>query len=132
MNDLNQRLLELNDKIVNVFTDISNVKPRAWHILFDSKYRKIENSLFSFRKELHEIDRDIEPQTIIPNDYNSIQMVTGKLSILFSTRNMVLTSLSEAQKILTNNQSQVTFKFTTIISLVAIAVSIISAIPFSV
>ena len=128
MNNLNQKLLELNEEIVNAFSTISSIKPHSWHIFLNSKYSELDNLLLSFRKKLDDIDREIEPHTIIPNDYNSVQMASGKLSILFATRNMALTSLSEAQKLLTNNQTQVSFKFTTIISLLAIVISIIGAI----
>jgi len=124
MNDLNQKLLELNEEIVNAFTTISNVKPHSWHIFFRSQYISLEKLLLSFRKKLDDIDREIEPHTIILNDYNSAQIMTGKLSILFATRNMALTSLAEAQKLLANTQTQVSLKFTTIISLLAIVISV--------
>ncbi len=127
MNDLNQKLLELNEDIVNSFTTISNIKPHSWHMFLDSEYKTLEKLLLTFRIKLDEIDREIEPHTIIPGDYNSIQMVSGKLSIVFATRNMAFTSLGEAQKLLTNAQSQVSFKFTTLVSLLAIVVSVVSA-----
>lgn len=127
MNDLNQKLLELNEEIVDSFTTISNIKPRSWHMFFNSQYKTLESLLLSFRKKLDEIDREIEPHTIIPGDYNSIQMVSGKLSIVFATRNMAFTSLGEAQKLLTNAQSQVSFRFTTLVSLLAIVISVVSA-----
>lgn len=126
MNDLNQKLLELNEEIVNTFSVISNIKPHSWHMFFNSQYKLLENSLFSFRKRLNEIDREIEPHTIIPNQINDLNMASGKLSILFATRGMTLTSLSEAQKLLTNSQTQVSFKFTTLISLLAIVLSVYS------
>lgn len=127
MNDINQKILELNEEIVNSFTTISNIKPRSWHMFNNAQYKTLENLLLSYRVKLHEIDKEIEPHTIIPGDYNSIQMVSGKLSIVFATRNMAFTSLGEAQKLLTNAQSQVSFKFTTSVSLLAIVVSVISA-----
>mgnify|MGYP001824231893 CR=1 FL=1 len=125
MNDLNQKLLELNEEIVNTFSSISDIKPRAWHVFLNSDHQKLEDILLSYRRRIDEIDREIEPHTIIPQDFNGIQMASGKLTMLFSTRNMALTSLGEAQKILSNSQSLASFEFTTTISLLAIVISII-------
>lgn len=123
MNDLNQKLLEINEKIVKTFTEISSIKPHAWHVFFGKQYKTHEETLLSYRKEFNEIDREIEPHTIIPGDYNGIQMASGKLSMLFSTRNMALISLGEAQNQLFTTQSQASFKFTTSVSLLAIIIA---------
>lgn len=128
MNDTHQKLQELNEEIVKTFSTISSIKPQPWHLFFSKQYNNLEDQLLSYRILLDEIDHEIEPHAIIPNDFNSIQMVSGKLSIIYATRNMTLTSLAEAQKLLTNSQSQASFKFTTIVSLAAIVISIFGVV----
>lgn len=125
MNDVHQKLQELNEEIVQTFSTISGISPKPWHVFIGKQFNNLENQLLLYRLRLDELDHEIEPHAIIPNDYNGIQMVSGKLSILYATRNMALTSLGEAQKLLTNAQSQASFKFTVLVSLLAIVISVV-------
>ena len=50
MNDLNQKLLELNEEIVRTFSSISDIRPHAWHVVINSEYKTVEDLLLSYRK----------------------------------------------------------------------------------
>ncbi|MBV1870868.1 MAG: hypothetical protein KUG76_08155 [Gammaproteobacteria bacterium] len=128
MDEISQDLIELNKEIVSTYSDISKLKSRPWYILFNCKIKAIESQLWSFRKKLSELDSSIEPHTKIPTNTNDITAKSGKLSILFATRNMAFSSLGEAQKLLSNLESKISFKFTTLLSVTAIVISIVANI----
>ena len=110
---------------MDTLDEISNIKPRPWHVINNSQYKAHEGMLRLYRDWHNQIDRMIEPHTIVPGDINGTIMASGKLSMLFSTRNMALYSIDEAQKLLTNAYSLASFQFTTTISLLAIAISVV-------
>ena len=128
MNEINQNLLELNSRIVATLNELSVFTPRFYHVFKNGKFKGFNSKLSSYRKELIEIDQSLEPHTRIPGDINSVRMVSGKLSVTFSVRNLTLTSLDEAQKMLSSYEGQAGFKLSTTLSLIAIVISTISLV----
>lgn len=125
MNEITADILILNKKIVETLTAISQFKPRFYHAIYKTKLYEFETVLSTYRSSLAALDDRISSNIKIPGDYNSIQMVAGKLSIVFSTRNIALTALDEAQKLLSAHDSQAGFKLSTLMSLAAIVVSVV-------
>lgn len=125
MNDFNDELLELNQEIVAVLKGLSEFKPKFYHVFSKGKLGTYSVSLVELRQQLNDVDQRIRPHTKIPGDYKSIQMVSGQLSVTFSLRNAVLTTLDEAQKMLNAHEAHAGFKLSTNIALLAIVVSIL-------
>lgn len=125
MNDFNNELMELNEQVIEILRELSQFKPRSYHVFAKGKLGKYTAKLVDFRERLNDLDQRIRPYTKIPGDYNSIQMVSGKLSVTFSIRNVVLTTLDEAQKMLNSHEAQAGFMLSTNIALFAVAVSVI-------
>jgi hypothetical protein len=125
MNEITVDILTLNKEIVETLNSISQFKPRSYHAFFKNRITTFENTLNSYRSSLASLDERITPHAKIPGDFNSIQMCAGKLSIVFATRNIALTSLDEAQKLLSGHDSQAAFKLSTLISLIAIIISVV-------
>jgi hypothetical protein len=130
MNEITADLLALNKKIVETLTAISQFKPRFYHAIatYKTELYEFETILSSYRSSLAALDDRISSHIRIPGDYNSIQMHAGKLSIVFSTRNIALTTLDEAQKLLSAHNSQASFKLSTLVSLAAIVISVVGSI----
>lgn len=125
MNTITADILKLNKKIVETLTEISQFKPHFYHAIYKTELYEFETVLNSYRSSLAELDDQISLHIKIPDDYNSIQMHAGKLSIVFSTRNIALTTLDEAQKLLSAHDSQAGFKLSTLVSLAAIVISVV-------
>ena len=127
MNEFNDELMGLNEQIVAVLKELSQFKPRFYHVFAKGKLGEYTTMLVEFREQLNDVDQRIRPHTRMPGDYNSIQMVSGKLSVTFSIRNVVLTTLDETQKMLNSHEAQAGFKLSTNIALFAIVVSVLGA-----
>ncbi|RBO81862.1 hypothetical protein [Marinomonas aquiplantarum] len=125
MNEFNDELMGLNEQVMAILKELSQFKPRFYHAFVKGKLGEFAISLVGFREQLNDIDQRIRPHTRIPGDYNSIQMVSGKLSVTFSIRNVVLTTLDEAQKMLSSHEAQAGFKLSTNIALLAIIISVL-------
>lgn len=125
MNELNEELMGLNEEIVAILKELSQFKPSFYHAFAKGRLGDYTAALVELREQLSEVDQRLRPHTRIPGDYNSIQMVSGKLSVTFSIRNVVLTTLDEAQKMLNSHESQAGFKLSTNIALLAIVVSVL-------
>lgn len=125
MNDFNDELMELNEQLVAILKELSQFKPRFYHAFAKGKLGKYTTKLVEYREQLNEVDQRIRPHTKVPGDYNSIQMMSGKLSVTFSIRNVVLTTLDEVQKMLNSHESQAGFKLSTNIALIAVVVSVL-------
>ncbi|GLX80227.1 hypothetical protein tinsulaeT_35670 [Thalassotalea insulae] len=128
MNEINRKLLELNNKIVETLNELAEFTPRFYHVFKNGKLKGYSSQLTNFRKALTEIDHSLEPHTKIPGDITSVKMVSGQLSVTFSIRNLTLTSLDEAQKMLSSYEGQAGFKLSTTLSLIAIVISTISLV----
>jgi hypothetical protein len=128
MNELNDELMGLNEDVSVVLKGLSQFKPRFYHVFSKGKLWEYTTKLIEFREKLNNLDQRIRPHTEIPSDINSIQMVSGKLSVTFSIRNVVLTTLDEAQKMLSSHEAQAGFKLSTNIALFAIVVSVFVAV----
>ena len=89
MNELNDELMELNEQVVAILKELSQFKPRFYHVFAKGKLGEYAVRLVGFREKLNDIDQRVRPHIRIPGDYNSIQMVSGKLSVIFSIRNVV-------------------------------------------
>lgn len=126
MNDINQELLDLNSEIIDLINQLAVFKPRFYHSLNSGKLNIFLKAINTFRLKLIDLDKRIKPHTRIPENYNSIQMVSGKLAITFSIRNQTLISLNEAQKYLNSHDDKSNFKLTIIIAFAAILLSAIS------
>ena len=125
MNEFNDELMELNEQVVSILKELSQFKPRFYHAFAKGKLGEYTVRLVEFRERLNAVDQRIRPHTKIPGDYNSIQMVSGKLSVTFSIRNVALTTLGEAQKMLSSHEALAGFKLSTNIAFLAISVSVI-------
>ncbi|MCR9722986.1 hypothetical protein NB567_21545, partial [Vibrio parahaemolyticus] len=128
MNKINKKAMELNKECFSVLNDISEFKPQFYHIFCSKKFHGFEVKLGKLRKQLSELDSEIEPHTNMPDDYNSIQKRSGKLSVAFNTRNIALTTLGEAQRLLSSHEGSAQFKATTIIALIAVFISVVSVV----
>ncbi len=128
MNNLNKKAMKLNEECFAALNDISEFKPQAYHVFLSKNIQGYELRLRTLRKQLSELDKEIEPHTKMPGDYNSIQMCSGKLSVCFNARNIALTTLTEAQRLLSSHEGSVQFKATTIIALIAVLISMVSVI----
>ena len=125
MNDFNDELMGLNEQLVAILKELSQFKPRFYHAFAKGKLGEYTAKLVEYREQLNEVDQRLRPHTRVPGDYNSIQMVSGKLSVTFSIRNVVLTTLDEAQKMLNSHEAQAGFKLSTNIALIAVVVSVL-------
>lgn len=125
MNEFNDELMRLNEQVVAILKELSQFKPSFYHVFAKGKLGEYTIKLIELREQLSEVDQRIRPHTRVPGDYNSVQMVSGKLSVTFSIRNVVLTTLDEAQKMLNSHEAQASFKLSTNIALVAIVVSVL-------
>ncbi|EIE5874804.1 hypothetical protein LDV99_001631 [Vibrio parahaemolyticus] len=128
MNEINKTAMELNEECFSVLNEISDFKPQFYHILARRKLREFESQLRGLREKLSDLDKDIAPHTNVPGDYNSIQMAAGKLSVCFNARNVALTTLTEAQRLLSSHEGNAQFKATTMIALIAVIISMISVV----
>jgi hypothetical protein len=126
VNEIKDELMSLNGKIITVLSELAEFTPRFYHAVKNDKLKGYASKLTTFRLELNELDKRLEPHTRIPGDINSVTMTSGKLTIVFSVRNLTLTSLDEAQKILSSYEALAGFKLSTSLSLLAIVISAIS------
>ncbi|EQA7837588.1 hypothetical protein ACX843_003569, partial [Vibrio cholerae] len=128
VNEINKRAMELNEECFSVLSEISEFKPQFYHLFNTQKFSDFELKLRGLREKLSELDKDIAPHTNVPGDYNSIQMGAGKLSVCFNARNVALTTLTEAQRLLSSHEGSAQFKATTIIALIAVLISLVSVV----
>ena len=124
LNEINKRAMKLNEECFSVLNEISEFKPQFYHLLDTRKFSDFESKLRGLREKLSKFDKDIAPHTNIPGDHNSIVMGAGKLSVCFNARNVVLTTLTEAQRLLSSHEGSAQFKATTIIALIAVLISL--------
>ncbi|MBF4270317.1 hypothetical protein EAY71_25995 [Vibrio anguillarum] len=128
MNEINKKAMELNEECFSVLNEISDFKPQFYHLVASQNLSEFESKLRGLREKLSELDKNIAPHTNVPGDYNSIQMGAGKLSVCFNARNVALTTLTEAQRLLSSHEGSAQFKATTMIALIAVIISMISVV----
>lgn len=128
MNELNEELMEMNEEITSELSELAQFTPRYYHSITKGQLKGFSTSLVGFRERLNDIDQRIRPHTRVPRDINSIQMVSGKLSVTFAIRNVALTTLDEAQKLLNSHESQAGFKLSINLALIAIVVSVVGVL----
>ena len=126
MDELAKKMMSLNGNIVETLSELSAFKPKFFHALFRGEITKYSETLSKYRTQLVELESALQSQTRVPSNYNEVQIVSGQMSIVFSVRNMTLTSLDEAQKMLSSHESISGFKLSTFLALFAILVSLLS------
>ncbi len=125
LNEKLKELFQLNKDSTRIIFKISKYKPRFWHVTFDSQLKYIEKEIVSYRERLQVIDNEILPRTFVGLNI-STHVTSGRMSILLDTRNVVLNSIGEAQKQLSDAKSHIFFQITVVLSMLAISISFIS------